>query len=85
MSSVTTKWRQFKKNMTTHYVFFKYKDKYPYGKYSVDEETWSQIVQSRTDLKWEVTEHFTIYVIKSYHGIHNLCVCTYSKRGRKLR
>jgi len=31
-------------NLTTHYIFGKYKDKSPSGKYSIDEETWSQFV-----------------------------------------
>jgi len=74
MFSITTKLRQFKTNMTIHYIFGKYKDKSPRGKYSIDEETWSQFVKSRTDPKWEVGEHFIIYVIKSYNGFHNLCV-----------
>ena len=74
MSLVTTKWRQFKTNLTTHYIFGKYKDKSPCGKYSLDEETWSQFVQSQTDPSWQVCEHFIIYVIKSYHEIHNLCL-----------
>ena len=72
MSFVTTKWREFKTNLTTHYIYGKYKNKSPCGKYFIDEETWSQFVQSRTDPKWEVGEHFIIYVILSYHGIHNL-------------
>ena len=57
-----------------YYIFGKYQDKSPCGKYSIDEETWFQFVQSRTNPKWEVGEHFIIYVILSYHGIHNLYV-----------
>jgi len=51
MSSVTTKWRQFKTNMKIHYICAQYKDKSPCGKYSIDKETWSQFVQSWTNPK----------------------------------
>ncbi|KAK7342197.1 hypothetical protein VNO80_25141 [Phaseolus coccineus] len=59
MSSVTTKWRQLKTNLITHYIFDKYEDKSLCGKYSIDEETWSQFVQSQTDLSWAALKLFS--------------------------
>lgn len=56
LSSVATKFRQFKSKLTTDYIFGKKKDKNPCTKYhSIDEETWQHFVQSRLAENWTVS------------------------------
>jgi len=45
MSSVASKWRQFKTNLTSFYVFGKYKDKSACEMYGIEEETWQLFVR----------------------------------------
>jgi len=52
MSSVASKMRQFKTNLTSFYVFGKCKDKRPYEMYGIDEETWQLFVQTRFGPSW---------------------------------
>jgi len=47
MSFIAIKWRNFKTNLTKWYIFGHLKGKSPYEKYTSDEETWTQFVQSR--------------------------------------
>jgi len=54
MSNIAIKWRGFKTNLTSWYVFGKYKGKSPCEKYSLDEDTRRQFVQSREDESWKV-------------------------------
>jgi len=39
MLSIAVKWRNFKTNLTSFYIFGKYKGKSPCEKYGIDEET----------------------------------------------
>jgi len=41
-------------------------------------------VQIRANPSWEVGEHFIIYVIKYYHGIH-LCMMYLYKKTKKAQ
>jgi len=52
MSSIAIKWRNFKTNLTNWYVYGCLKEKSPCEKYNIDEETWTQFVQSREDPSW---------------------------------
>ena len=86
MSSVASKWRQFKTNLTSFYVFGKYKDKSPCEMYGIDEKTWQLFVQTRLDPFWQVYFLLTLHfdkVIVSFsiyeYGFFN------RKRGRKLK
>jgi len=54
MSSIAIKWRQFKTSLTSFYIYGKYKGKSPCEKYDIDEETWTQFVQTREDPSWQV-------------------------------
>jgi len=54
MSSIAIKWRNFKINLTNWYVYGRLKEKSPCEKYNIDEETWTQFVQSREDPSWQV-------------------------------
>jgi len=54
MQSIAIKWRNFKTNLTNFYIFGNLKEKFPCEKYNIDEETWTQFVQSRKDPAWQV-------------------------------
>ena len=86
MSSVASKWRQFKTNLISFYVFGKYKDKRPCEMYGIDEETWQLFVRTRLDSSWQVyfllMVHFDKVIVPSI--IYEYCLFN-RKRERKLK
>ena len=55
LSSVAIKWRQFKSQLTTLYIYGERKGESPCHKYTcISEEVWEQFVQTRLNEKWEV-------------------------------
>ena len=57
LSSVANKFRTFKSQLTTKYVFGSYKGQNPGLKYSnIDEKTWRLFVESRESEQWTVSE-----------------------------
>jgi len=86
MSSVASKWRQFKTNLISFYVFGKYKDKRPCEMYGIDEETWQLFIQTRLDPSWQVyfllMLHFDKFIVP--FTIYEYCFFN-RKRERKLK
>ncbi|KAK7366990.1 hypothetical protein VNO80_08995 [Phaseolus coccineus] len=84
MRSVSTKWRQFKANLTSNYVFGRYKDKSPCVAYAIDEETWSQFVKTRTDPKWEEIRKKAKFIAAKNDTPHRLSRGGYDLLERRI-
>ena len=58
MSSLATKFRQFKSKLTSKYIYGKDPEDISMPDYrGIDEETWERFVQSRLSSEWQVSFH----------------------------
>ncbi|KAK7382170.1 hypothetical protein VNO80_00909 [Phaseolus coccineus] len=80
----STKWRQFKANLTSNYVFGRYKDKSPCLAYPIDEETWLEFVKTRTDPKWQEIRKKAKFIVAKNDTPHRLSRGGYDLLERRI-